>query len=106
MVQGSRFATDFSYDKGMFYFIACSRDGDFQAVAPMAACLIRDCDGGSEPVAYLDIHGISDYAFPINGAIDLTNTFVTYNRCQQKNQTALPCRFKTEASLQQGHVHR
>lgn len=83
--QGSRFATGFSYGGGMSYSIACSRAGDFRAVAPMAAGLISGCDGGSDPIAYLGIHGISDDVLPIDGGIDLANTFVTNNGCQQKD---------------------
>lgn len=83
--QGSRFATGFSYGGGMSYSIACSRAGDFRAVAPMAAGLISGCDGGNDPIAYLGIHGISDNVLPIDGGIDLANTFVTNNGCQQKD---------------------
>ncbi|KAM0721568.1 hypothetical protein Q7P37_002493 [Cladosporium fusiforme] len=79
--QGSRFATGFSYGGGMSYSIACSRAGDFRAVAPMAAGLISGCDGGNDPIAYLGIHGISDDVLPIDGGIDLANTFVENNGC-------------------------
>lgn len=80
--QSSRFATGFSYGGGMSYSIACSRAGDFRAVAPMAAGLISGCDGGSDPIAYLGIHGISDDVLPISGGIELAKTFVENNGCQ------------------------
>lgn len=82
--QGSRFATGFSYGAGMSYSIACSRAGDFRAVAPIAGGLISGCDGGNDPIAYLGIHGVSDDVLPISGGIDLANTFVGNNGCQAK----------------------
>jgi poly(3-hydroxybutyrate) depolymerase len=82
--QTQRFATGFSYGGGMSYSIACSRAGDFRAVAPIAGGLISGCDGGTDPIAYLGIHGISDNVLPISGGIDLANTFVKNNGCQAK----------------------
>lgn len=82
--QTQRFATGFSYGGGMSYSIACSRAGEFRAVAPIAGGLISGCDGGSDPIAYLGIHGISDNVLPISGGIDLANTFVENNGCQAK----------------------
>ncbi|KAL1584907.1 hypothetical protein WHR41_06630 [Cladosporium halotolerans] len=83
--QGSRFATGFSYGGGMSYAVACARAGEFRAVAPIAGGLISGCDGGNDPIAYLGIHGVSDNVLPISGGIELANTFVTNNGCQQKN---------------------
>lgn len=68
----------------MSYSIACSRAGEFRAVAPIAGGLISGCDGGNDPIAYLGIHGISDNVLPISGGIDLANTFVKNNGCQAK----------------------
>jgi poly(3-hydroxybutyrate) depolymerase len=82
--QTQRFATGFSYGAGMSYSIACSRAGEFRAVAPIAGGLISGCDGGTDPIAYLGIHGVSDDVLPISGGIDLANTFVKNNGCQAK----------------------
>ena len=80
--QDSRFATGFSYGGGMSNAIACARAGEFRAVAPIAAGLISGCDGGTDPIAYLGIHGISDDVLPISGGIELANRFVENNGCQ------------------------
>lgn len=82
--QTQRFATGFSYGGGMSYSIACSKAGDFRAVAPIAGGLISGCEGGKDPIAYLGIHGISDNVLPISGGIELANTFVKNNGCQAK----------------------
>jgi poly(3-hydroxybutyrate) depolymerase len=82
--QTQRFATGFSYGGGMSYSIACSKAGDFRAVAPIAGGLISGCEGGKDPIAYLGIHGISDNVLPISGGIELANTFVENNGCQAK----------------------
>lgn len=82
--QSQRFATGFSYGAGMSYSIACSRAGDFRAVAPIAGGLISGCEGGNDPIAYLGIHGVSDNVLPISGGIELAQKFVTNNGCQAK----------------------
>lgn len=82
--QTQRFATGFSYGGGMSYSVACSKAGDFRAVAPIAGGLISGCEGGKDPIAYLGIHGISDNVLPISGGIELANTFVENNGCQAK----------------------
>jgi len=82
--QSQRFATGFSYGGGMSYSIACSRAGEFRAVAPIAGGLISGCDGGNDPIAYLGIHGVSDNVLPIDMGKSLTETFVKTNGCQAK----------------------
>ena len=45
----------------MSYSLACSRPTVFRAVAAIAAPgAISGCSGGTQPVAYLGIHGIND----------------------------------------------
>jgi poly(3-hydroxybutyrate) depolymerase len=82
--QASRFATGFSYGGGMSYAVACARAGEFRAVAPIAGGLISGCEGGTDPIAYLGIHGVSDNVLPISGGIELANKFVGNNGCQAK----------------------
>ena len=56
-----RFSVGFSYGGAMSYSLACSRPTVFRAVAAIAAPgTISGCSGGTQPVAYLGIHGISD----------------------------------------------
>jgi poly(3-hydroxybutyrate) depolymerase len=85
--QTQRFATGFSYGAGMSYSIACSRAGEFRAVAPIAGGLISGCEGGTDPIAYLGIHGVSDNVLPVSGGIELANTFVKNNGCTAKEVT-------------------
>ncbi|KAL4948846.1 Feruloyl esterase C [Aspergillus filifer] len=81
--QTSRFATGFSYGGGMSYALACARASKFRAVSVLSGGLISGCDGGNDPIAYLGIHGISDPVLPINGGIQLADTFVENNNCQR-----------------------
>ncbi|KAI6779415.1 putative feruloyl esterase C [Emericellopsis cladophorae] len=83
--QDSRFATGFSWGGGMSYALACSRAAQFRAVSVISGGLISGCDGGNDPIAYLGIHGISDNVLSIDGGVDLANTFVSNNGCQQAN---------------------
>ena len=75
------FSTGFSYGGGMSYALACARPQVFRAVAVLAGGLISGCQGGTEPVAYLGIHGISDNVLPISLGRMLRDTFVRNNGC-------------------------
>ena len=44
----------------MSYAIACARAKVFRAVAVYSGAQLSGCSGGTEPIAYLGIHGISD----------------------------------------------
>lgn len=81
--QASRFATGFSWGGGMSYALACARASEFRAVGVLSGGLISGCDGGNDPIPYLGIHGINDQVLPIDGGIELANTFVSNNQCQQ-----------------------
>ncbi|KAJ5543580.1 hypothetical protein N7535_006004 [Penicillium sp. DV-2018c] len=83
--QSSRFVTGFSYGGGMSYALACARANQFRAVGVLSGGLISGCDGGYDPVAYLGFHGINDPVLPFDGGVNLLNTFVDNNGCQQAN---------------------
>ncbi|NUT51471.1 MAG: poly(3-hydroxybutyrate) depolymerase [Saccharothrix sp.] len=78
-----RFALGFSYGGAMSYSLACSRPTAFRAVAAIAAPgEISGCSGGTQPVAYMGIHGISDN---IGAGRSLRDRFVRNNGCTTQN---------------------
>ncbi|MCF1643854.1 RICIN domain-containing protein [Streptomyces indiaensis] len=76
-----RFATGFSWGGGMSYALACSRANVFRAVAVMSGAQISGCSGGTQPIAYLGIHGISDSVLNIAQGRSLRDRFVGNNGC-------------------------
>lgn len=79
------FAMGFSYGGGMSYAIACGRAKVFRAVAVYSGAQLSGCEGGSQPIAYMGIHGISDGTCNISGGRSLRNRFVTNNGCTAQN---------------------
>ncbi|MFG2051469.1 ricin-type beta-trefoil lectin domain protein [Micromonospora sp. NPDC048935] len=78
-----RFSVGFSYGGAMSYSLACSRPTVFRAVAAIAAPgAISGCSGGTQPVAYLGIHGINDN---IASGRSLRDRFVRNNGCAAQN---------------------
>ncbi|MFY1686955.1 RICIN domain-containing protein [Plantactinospora sp. WMMB782] len=74
-----RFALGFSYGGSMSYALACARPTVFRAVTVYGAPgLLSGCTGGTQPVAYFGIHGISDN---IAGGRSLRDRFVSNNGC-------------------------
>ncbi|KAK1756551.1 family 1 putative carbohydrate esterase [Echria macrotheca] len=80
-----RFSLGFSYGGSMTYSLACSRASQFRGVAVMSGGELSGCAGGSDPVAYLGIHGISDGTLSIAGGRTLRDRFVRNNGCQNTN---------------------
>jgi poly(3-hydroxybutyrate) depolymerase len=79
------FAMGFSYGGGMSYAIACARATVFRAVAVYSGAQLSGCDGGTEPIAYMGIHGIRDPICSIAGGRALRDTFVRNNGCTDQN---------------------
>ena len=78
-----RFALGFSYGGAMSYALACARPSEFRAVAAIAAPgAISGCSGGTQPFAYMGIHGINDN--PASGR-GLRDRFVRNNGCTAQN---------------------
>jgi poly(3-hydroxybutyrate) depolymerase len=78
-----RFSLGFSYGGAMSYALACARPGVFRAVAAIAAPgPISGCSGGTQPFAYLGVHGIGDN---IGAGRALRDTFVRNNGCTPQN---------------------
>ncbi|MEV4411798.1 ricin-type beta-trefoil lectin domain protein [Catellatospora sp. NPDC049609] len=78
-----RFSVGFSYGGAMSNALACARPTMFRAVAVIAAPgAISGCSGGTQPVAYMGIHGISDN---ITAGRSLRDRFVANNGCTPQN---------------------
>ncbi|MGO4425861.1 PHB depolymerase family esterase, partial [Streptomyces sp. MCAF7] len=80
-----RFATGFSWGGGMSYALACSRANVFRAVAVISGAQISGCSGGTEPIAYFGIHGISDSVLNIAQGRSLRDRFVSNNGCSPQS---------------------
>lgn len=83
--QSRIFALGFSYGGGMSYAIACGRAKVFRAVAVYSGAQLSGCEGGTEPIAYLGIHSISDGTCNIEGGRRLRDKFVENNGCTKQN---------------------
>jgi poly(3-hydroxybutyrate) depolymerase len=75
------FAMGFSFGGGMSYAIACARASVFRAVVVYSGAQISGCSGGTQPIAYFGIHGISDNVLGIALGRSLRDTFVRNNGC-------------------------
>ncbi|MGP4115052.1 alpha/beta hydrolase family esterase [Streptomyces sp. 4N509B] len=75
-----RFSIGFSYGGAMSYALACARPDDFRAVVSQSSPgVVSGCAGGTEPVAFMGVHGISDeFGNAHEGQRD---TFVRNNGC-------------------------
>jgi poly(3-hydroxybutyrate) depolymerase len=76
-----RFALGFSYGGGMSYALACARATVFRAVAVYSGAQLSGCSGGTQPIAYFGLHGISDNVLNISNGRSLRDTFVRNNGC-------------------------
>jgi poly(3-hydroxybutyrate) depolymerase len=79
------FATGFSYGGAMSYALACSRASVFRAVAVYSGANLSGCNGGTQPVAYMGLHGLRDNVLPISSGRALRDTFVRANGCAAQN---------------------
>lgn len=103
-----RFAVGFSYGGAMSYAIACARPTVFRAVAVQSGGQLSGCDGGSQPVAYLGVHGIRDGVLNISGGRTLRDRFVRNNGCAalspaEPAQGSLTHRVTTYSGCSAGH---
>ncbi|MFJ1806785.1 MULTISPECIES: cellulose binding domain-containing protein [unclassified Streptomyces] len=80
-----RFALGFSYGAAMSYALACSRATVFRAVAVQSGGQLSGCSGGTQPIAYLGVHGLRDNVLGISGGRALRDRFVRNNGCATQN---------------------
>jgi poly(3-hydroxybutyrate) depolymerase len=76
------YAAGFSYGGAMSYALACARPTVFRAVAVYSGASLSGCGGGTQPIAYIGVHGIRDN---IAGGRALRDTFVRNNGCTPQN---------------------
>ncbi len=79
------FAGGFSYGGGMSYALACARANVFRAVAVYSGAQLSGCAGGTQPIAYMGIHGLTDNVLNISLGRGLRDTFVRNNGCTPQN---------------------
>ncbi|WP_410671629.1 RICIN domain-containing protein [Amycolatopsis sp. cmx-4-68] len=79
------FAGGFSYGAAMSYALACARPTVFRAVAVYSGANLSGCSGGTQPVAYIGMHGIGDNVLPIASGRSLRDQFVRNNGCTPQN---------------------
>ncbi|HZM75762.1 MAG TPA: RICIN domain-containing protein [Candidatus Limnocylindrales bacterium] len=80
-----RFALGWSFGGAMSYAVACARPTVFRAVAVLSGANLSGCSGGTQPVAYLGIHGTHDSVLNISNGRTLRDTFVRNNGCTNQN---------------------
>jgi len=103
-----RFALGFSYGAAMSYALACSRATVFRAVAAQSGGQLSGCSGGTQPIAYLGVHGLRDNVLGISGGRALRDRFVRNNGCTAENppepaQGSLTHRVTAYAGCSAGH---
>nr|WP_245577510.1 cellulose binding domain-containing protein [Actinoplanes globisporus] len=79
------FALGWSYGGSMSYAVACARPTVFRAVAVLSGANLSGCSPGTQPVAYLGIHGIHDSVLNISLGRSIRDTFVRNNGCTSQN---------------------
>ncbi|PWI20338.1 cellulose-binding protein [Streptomyces sp. Act143] len=103
-----RFALGFSYGAAMSYSLACSRATVFRAVAVQSGGQLSGCSGGTQPIAYLGVHGLRDNVLSISGGRALRDRFVKNNGCTPQNppepaQGSLTHRITSYSGCSAGH---
>jgi poly(3-hydroxybutyrate) depolymerase len=84
------FALGWSYGGAMSYAVACARPTVFRAVAVLSGANLSGCSPGTQPVAYLGIHGTHDSVLNISQGRALRDTFVRNNGCTAQNPPEPP----------------
>jgi poly(3-hydroxybutyrate) depolymerase len=79
------FSAGFSYGGAMTYALACARPTVFRAVAVYSGANLSGCNGGTQPVAYIGLHGIRDNVLPLASGRALRDTVVRNNGCTSQN---------------------
>ncbi|QBZ58203.1 hypothetical protein PoMZ_03148 [Pyricularia oryzae] len=81
------FSTGFSYGASMTFALACARPKVFRAVSIIGGGQVSGCEGGTDPVNFLQFHGTEDTVFPMDKGLELKDRFVKNNGCQAKDIT-------------------
>lgn len=84
------FANGFSYGGGMSYAIACARANVFRGVAIYDGAVLSGCEGGSDPVAYWQMAGLTDNVCTIGAGRSMRDKFVQNNGCTAQSPPEPP----------------
>ncbi|HET9656475.1 MAG TPA: cellulose binding domain-containing protein [Kineosporiaceae bacterium] len=79
--KGQLFSAGFSFGAAMSYAIACERANVFRAVAIFSGGSMSGCNGGNDPIAVLESHGIGDPMTPFGWGEGIRDRFVKNNGC-------------------------
>jgi poly(3-hydroxybutyrate) depolymerase len=79
------FSMGFSYGGGMTNAIACARAKVFRGAAVYAGAQLSGCEDGTQPIAYIGLHGLRDPTCRIDGGRGLRDRFVKNNKCTAQN---------------------
>ncbi len=76
----------FSYGAGMSYELACARSKVFHAAVLYEAGQLSGCDpdpqgNTNDPIAFMQIEGLTDGTLPISGSYPIRDKFVQNNGC-------------------------
>jgi pimeloyl-ACP methyl ester carboxylesterase len=72
----------FSWGSGMSYALSCARAKVFRAAVLYEGGVLSGCDGpATDPIAYMQIEGLTDTTLPISGAYPMRDKFVQNNGC-------------------------
>jgi len=82
----------FSWGAGMSYELACARSKVFHAAVLYEAGQLSGCDADpqgntNDPIAFMQIEGLTDTTLPISGAYPIRDKFVQNNGCTPLNSS-------------------
>ncbi|MFN8077055.1 MAG: carbohydrate binding domain-containing protein [Kineosporiaceae bacterium] len=81
------FSTGWSYGGAFSFALACARPKVFRAVAVLSGGQLSGCAGGTDPVAYMGVHGVFDSVVNISMGRSIRDTFVRANGCTAASPT-------------------
>jgi hypothetical protein len=84
------FANGFSFGGGMSYALACARANVFRGVAIYNGAQLSGCEGGNDPIAVWQMHGLTDNTLGFDMALPMRDRFVENNGCTPQNPPSPP----------------
>jgi len=84
------FANGFSFGGGMSYALACDRSDVFKAVAIYDGAVLSGCKDGKKPIAYWQMHGLTDGTLGIAAARSMRDQFAMNNGCTAQSPPEPP----------------
>jgi len=84
------FANGFSFGGGMSYALACDRSDVFKAVGIYDGAVLSGCKDGKKPIAYWQMHGLTDSTLGIAAARTMRDQFAKNNGCTAQSPPEPP----------------